>query len=141
MMTRSNLPLAAMAAVVVAASPVAACSVPEETAMAAQNTAPVQTQAAASVEEVYGLWDIRAVAGDARCRVALSGQRDGTAYAALIENCAISALAVGTGWRPVVGGFELLGSDGRAIQRFRMTGLDAFEAVDGRFRGERTAMR
>ncbi len=138
-MTRlSDLPLAAMATALLAAGPVAACSPPEDTAMAAQTPSPATTQAIASVEEVYGLWAIRAVEGDAGCRVALSGQRDGAAYGALMERCAIAALAGGKTWKPVAGGFEILGIDGAALMRFRMTGVDAFESIDGRYKGARS---
>ncbi len=146
MTTRSDLPLAAMASAVLAAGPVAACSMPEETAMAAKTPIPAPapalpqetTQAVALVEEVYGLWAIRAVEGDAGCRVSLSAQRDGAAYGALMERCTIAGLDDAKAWKPAADGFEVLGPDGTALMRFRMTGVDAFESVDGRFRGTRS---
>lgn len=127
--------LVAMATVLLAATPAGACT-PEDAKMTSQT--PSTPQAAAAVEQVYGLWAIQAVGGDGRCRVSLSAQRSGANYGALMERCTIPALAEGATWRPVTGGFELLGKEGRALMRFRMTGLDAFEAVDGRLRGERS---
>lgn len=138
MTRRSNLPLAAMGTVLLAAGPVTACSASEETAMAAQTPLPTTTQATASVEEVYGLWAIRAVEGDAGCRVALSGQRDGAAYGALMERCTIAVLADGKTWKPIAGGFEILDQNDASLMRFRMTGLDSFRSVDGRFTGARS---
>lgn len=98
---------------------------------------PVASQVMATVEQVYGLWSIRD--GDARCRIALSAEKSGAGHQASVERCAIPALADGVIWRPVMGGFELLGSGERVLARFRMTGVDAFEDAGGRLKGERAA--
>lgn len=91
----------------------------------------------ASVEEIYGLWSIHD--GDSRCRIALSADRRGSGHMATVERCAVPALAKASLWRPVVGGFELLGGGDAVVMRFRMTGVDGFESVDGRLKGERAA--
>lgn len=96
---------------------------------------PVAAGPVATVEEVYGLWSIRD--GEARCRIALSALKAGTGHQATIEQCNVPALAQGVAWRPVVGGFELLGPDERVLTRFRKTGLDTFESIDGQLKGER----
>jgi hypothetical protein len=118
-----------------AASPVQACS-SAEGAMTDQ-TASESASRVATVEEVYGLWSIRD--GDSRCRVALSAVKSGVGHQASVERCAIPALADGAGWRPVAGGFELLGPGDRVLGRFRMTGVDGFESMDGKLKGERAA--
>ncbi len=134
MTSGTERPLGVIAAIVMAASPTTACTV-EETPMPSQT--PVVSQAVASVDEVYGLWSIRD--GDSRCRVALSAAKSGARHQASVERCAIPALADGAGWRPVAGGFELLGPGDRVLGRFRMTGVDGFESMDGKLKGERAA--
>ena len=122
----------AAAIVMMMAGSAVACTA-EDTPMPSQT--PVVSGPVASVEEVYGLWSIRD--GEAECRVALSGLRAGTGHQATVEQCAIPALAEGAIWRPVVGGFELLGAGDRVLARFRKTGLDRFESADGQLKGER----
>ncbi len=134
MTSGTERPLGLIAAIVMAAGPTTACTV-EETPMPSQT--PVVSPALASVEEVYGLWSIRD--GDNRCRVALSAVKSGAGHQASVERCAVPALAKASLWRPVVGGFELLGSGDAVVMRFRMTGVDGFESVDGRLKGERAA--
>lgn len=99
---------------------------------------PSQTPAVrtvAAVDDIYGLWSIRD--GDTVCRIALSALKAGVGHQASVERCAVPSLREGSIWRPVVGGFELLGPGDRVLARFRKTGLDTFESMDGRLRGER----
>jgi len=93
----------------------------------------------AAVEDVRGLWLLRATDGDQRCRIALSAHRSGTWHEATVETCDIDRLRSVRAWRPIVGGFELIGQDNAGRGRFRLTGLDTFEAVDGSLRGQRAA--
>jgi len=132
MMSGLKHPRALVAAIAVMAGPAVACTA-EETPMPSQT--PVAAGPVASVEEVYGLWSIRD--GGALCRIALSALKAGSGHQATVEQCAISALAEGTIWQPVAGGFELLGEGDRVLARFRKTGLDTFESADGRLKGER----
>lgn len=125
-------PLGLIAAAVLAASPAAACTA-EETPMPSQ--APIAPQVVASVEQVYGLWSIQD--GDGRCRIALSANRRGVGHQASVERCTLPVMAEAALWRPVVGGFELLGAGDRVLARFRLTGVDTFESPDGRLKGER----
>ncbi len=118
-----------------AASPVQACS-SAEGAMTDQ-TASDPVSRVATVEEVYGLWSIRE--GDSRCRIALSAESRGNGHMATVERCAVPALAKASLWRPVAGGFELLASGDTVVARFRMTGVDRFQSIDGRWKGERAA--
>lgn len=120
------------AAIVMMAGPAVACTA-EETPMPSQT--PVASGPVVSVEEVYGLWSIRD--GEAECRIALSALEAGSGHQATVEQCAIPSLAEGAIWRPVVGGFELLGAGDHVLARFRKTGLDRFESADGRLKGER----
>jgi hypothetical protein len=132
MMSGLKHPRALVAAIVVMASPAVACTA-EETPMPSQT--PVAAGPVASVEEIYGLWSIRD--GETDCRIALSALKAGTGHQATIERCNIPLLAQGSIWRPVAGGFELLGPGDRIVARFRKTGIDAFESADGRLKGER----
>ena len=96
---------------------------------------PVAAGRVATVEEVYGLWSIRD--GKSACRIALSSLNSGIGHQATIEQCTIPSLAQGVVWRPVIGGFELLGLGDRILARFRKTDLDTLESTDGRLKGER----
>lgn len=132
MMSGLKHPRALVAAIAVMAGPAVACTA-EETPMPSQT--PVAAGPVASVEEVYGLWSIRD--GEAVCRIALSALKAGVGHQATVEQCAIPSLAQGAIWRPVAGGFELLGAGDHVLARFRKTGLDTFESADGRLKGER----
>ncbi|PZN98769.1 MAG: hypothetical protein DCF28_13805 [Alphaproteobacteria bacterium] len=139
MMSGLKHPRALVAAIVAMAGPAVACTA-EETPMPSRTpvaAGPVAAGQVASVEEVYGLWSIRD--GEAVCRIALSALKAGTGHQATVERCNIPSLADGSIWRPVVGGFELLGPGDRILARFRKTGIDAFESADGRLKGERAA--
>lgn len=124
--------LTILVAMIALVSPAVACTA-EDTPMPSQTAVAGATVAA--VEEVYGLWSVRD--GDAACEIALSAMTQGTGHQATVEQCAIPSLASGVLWRPVVGGFELLGPADKVLERFRMTGVDAFESQDQRLRGER----
>jgi len=68
-----------------------------------------------SIAEVSGLWSLRPETGEGRCRIAL-------------ESCTLAAVTGGQSWRPVEGGFELLGDQGRVLMRFRRVDANAFTA-------------
>lgn len=121
-----------VAAIMVMAGPAIACTA-EETPMPAQT--PPAIGSVAAVEEVYGLWSVRD--GETKCLVALSALKSGPGHQVTVEQCTIPMLAKATVWRPVVGGFELMGPADQVLARFRMTGLDTFESPDGRAKGER----
>ena len=134
-----SAPLSALAAVTLAG----ACSA-EETPMPSQTPkpAPAPTPATStptstpasgpaevlSIDEVSGLWSLRPDTGEGRCRIALNKLPVAGAYGVHIESCTLAAVAGGKSWRPVEGGFELLGEQGRVLMRFRRVDANAFNA-------------
>lgn len=129
-------PMAGVAMLFLTAPMAAACR-------AEEMTMPLNNEPAAgplAVEAVFGLWALTPVAGEGRCRIALSNMGEGPVRGVHIESCTIDAAAGGKGWRPVEGGFELLDGDGRVLMRFRQTGVDGFESRDGRYRLNRAPM-
>ena len=119
------------------AAPLAAACRAEEAFMSSEITSAGEPL---SVEAVYGLWALQPVEGEGRCLIALSNMGEGPVRGVHIESCTIDAVAGGERWRPVEGGFELLGEEGRVMIRFRQTGVDGFESRDGRYRLTRAPM-
>lgn len=81
-----------------------------------------------SIAEVSGLWSLRPETGEGRCRIALNKLPVAGGYGVQIESCTLAAVAGGQSWRPVEGGFELLGDQGRVLMRFRRVDANAFTA-------------
>lgn len=132
MMSGLKMPRVMLVILIAMASPAVACTA-EDTPMPSQTPVPAGT--VATVEAVYGLWSIQD--GDAACRIALSAMAKETGHQATVEQCEIPSLASGRLWRPIVGGFELLGPSDKVLGRFRMTGVDTFESEDRRLQGGR----
>ncbi|QTC91195.1 hypothetical protein [Brevundimonas goettingensis] len=96
-----------------------------------------------AIEDATGLWRATSGDGGATCLIALSGfarSEDTTSYGVHIEACAIQPLAAAVGWRPVVGGFELIGPAGKTLATFDRRDVDLFNAVEGGYRLERAPL-
>lgn len=94
---------------------------------------------AVAVEAATGFWRIvsRAESGEGGCLLALNHLPVADAYGVHLEACSIGLFKKAAAWRPVEGGFELLGPEQAVIIRFRQMGEDVFTAADGRYRMER----
>ena len=143
MTLQRSAPLSALAALILAG----ACSA-EETPMPSQTPKPEPAPAAStptptpppmpmpasgpaavlSIDDVSGLWSLRPERGEGRCLIALNKIPTGGAYGVHIESCTIAAVAGGMRWRPVAGGFELLGGGARVLMRFHRVDANAFTA-------------
>jgi hypothetical protein len=96
-----------------------------------------------AIEDATGLWRAIAENGGATCLIALSGfvrTEAPNSYGVHIEACGIPALAAAVGWRPVVGGFELIGAADKPLAAFRRRDVDAFNAVEGGYSLERAPL-
>lgn len=139
MTLQRSAPLSALAALILAG----ACSA-EETPMPSQTPKPEPAPATSastptptpasgpaavlSIDDVSGLWSLRPERGEGRCLIALNKIPTGEAYGVHIESCTIAAVADGTRWRPVAGGFELLAGGARVLMRFHRVDANAFTA-------------
>ncbi|MDP3404359.1 MAG: AprI/Inh family metalloprotease inhibitor [Brevundimonas sp.] len=86
-----------------------------------------------AVDQVAGLWSLRAVDGPARCDLALASLVIDGVRPVLAERCGVPAAVSARSWRAMADGFELLATDGAVLLAFRRTGEDAFRTADGRY--------
>lgn len=127
----------AVAAVVLAVTPAAACQSGNDAMPHADNT--LDARAA------IGLWDIRpADAGTpGLCRLALMGDAEGGGHRAVVETCDLKAARGTHNWRATPSGFSLVDDAGATLITFTPDTVDSWTGVgaDGRsYRMERTAM-
>jgi hypothetical protein len=111
-----------------------------ETAMSIHETA---RPGVLAVDEGIGFWRVVSADGRAVCKIALDRfARDDRAgeYGVHIETCSVPALASAVGWRPVDGGFDLIGPAGQTVATFHRRGVDDFSAVEGGYRLERAPL-
>lgn len=100
-------------------------------------------QGVIAIEDAMGLWRATSGNGGATCLIALSRfarTEDANSYGVHVEACAIQAFAAAVGWRPVAGGFELIGPAGKTLAAFHRRDVDAFNAVEGGYRLERAPL-
>ena len=97
---------------------------------------------AALVEASTGFWRVisRSGSGEGDCLLALNRLPVEQAYGVHLEACSIGLFKDAAAWRPVDGGFELLGRDQAVLIRFRKAGEDDFVATDDRYRMERAPL-
>ena len=103
-----------------------------------------QTQAASTaaltVDEIVGLWRVRAVSGPESCLIALNRLAKGSGYGVHIENCTVPVLSSAVDWRLIPGGFELRAKSGAVVARFQMVDVDHFASVEAGYRMERATI-
>ncbi len=93
-------------------------------------------------EGATGFWRVTAhsEAGEGECLMALNRLPVDGAYGVHLEVCSIGLFKKAAAWRPVDGGFELLGADQTVITRFKKAGEDAFATADDSYRLERAPL-
>lgn len=86
-----------------------------------------------AVDEVAGVWSLRAVDGQARCDLSLASLVIDGMRPVLAERCAIKVATTARSWRATADGFELMAAEGGVVMAFRRTGEDVFRSADGRY--------
>lgn len=129
--------LSAVAAVVLAVTPAAACQSGND-AMPNAHTAP-------DIRAAIGLWDIRPTDAGAQglCRLALRAEGEGDGHRLMVETCDLKAARQTHHWRATRGGFVLVDAGGVPLMTFTADTVDSWigSDPDGRqYRIERTAM-
>ena len=92
-----------------------------------------------ATEEVFGLYGLRRAGGEGACRIALNRVPTDGGFGVVIGRCDLEVVRGAKAWKTVQGGFELLRETGGPL-RFRQTGVDDFETIDGAYRLSRTPM-
>lgn len=92
-----------------------------------------------STEDVFGLYALRRADGTGACRIALNRVPTEGGYGVVLDRCDLDVVRGATDWTPTRGGFELLRGSGPTL-RFRQTGVDDFETIDGAYRLSRAPM-
>ena len=92
-----------------------------------------------ATEEVFGLYGLRRSDGEGVCRIALNRVPTEGGYGVVLGRCDLEVVRGATAWKTVQGGFELLRETGGPL-RFRQTGVDDFETIDGAYRLSRAPM-
>jgi hypothetical protein len=115
---RSHAPIAAILTLTIAGG-ASACQA-RETAMNGQDQV-------LAIDQVFGLWRLSREGATGDCVLALQPTAAGDHHGVMVERCGLAEAVKAAGWRPTVGGFELLDGGGRVMIRFDRTGVDAFE--------------
>ena len=86
-----------------------------------------------STEEVFGLYALRRADGQGTCRIALNRVPTEGGFGVVLGRCDLDVVRGATAWEATRGGFELFRGAGEPL-RFRQTGVDDFETIDGAYR-------
>ena len=92
-----------------------------------------------STEEVFGLYALKRANGQGACRIALNRVPTEGGYGVVLGRCDLDLVRGATAWKPTQGGFELFRGFGGPL-RFRQTGVDDFETIEGDYRLSRAPM-
>lgn len=127
----------AMAVVVLAVSPAAACQSGNDPMSHADQPTGIQAP--------IGLWDIRPAdrATPGLCRLALRSEQAGDGHRVAVETCDLKAASGTHHWRATPTGFSLVDTDGATLITFTPDTVDTWTGVgaDGQaYRMDRTAM-